>query len=47
MIEEPVEDGVDIGAAVAVADGSLSGEALTRAESLLMATPAGRRALEQ
>jgi hypothetical protein len=40
-------DGVEVRAAVAVADGSLTGAERARAEARLAATPAGRRALAQ
>jgi hypothetical protein len=45
--DTPAADGVDIRAAVGVADGSLTGEERARAQARLQATPAGRRALEQ
>jgi hypothetical protein len=47
-VSEPTDiDGVDIRAAVGVADGSLSGEQRADAEARLQASAAGRRALEQ
>jgi hypothetical protein len=45
--DRPATDGVDIRAAVSVADGSLSGEQRAWALARLQAAPAGRRALEQ
>jgi hypothetical protein len=45
--DRPATDGIDIRAALGVADGSLSGEQRARAVAGLQATAAGRSALEQ